>query len=304
MNYEAISNLISNKIDNSGKDYFAAIIGVSPSKGARSPSLWNYVFEHFKNSIKMIPFDVSAESITILMDVLYKDPKFIGGAIAVPYKEVVAMSPVIKLSDEAKLIGAVNALYRNGGDLIATNTDGEAAIRALEKEVGFLNGKKALVIGLGGVGKAVAVYMKSAVGSSGVVYVTNRSINSKGYARASSLEWVSYDDFDGLLPNIDILVNCTTLGSVEMFGFSPVSIEQLKLLSNTSVVYDVIYNPVKTKLIILAESLGLKTLNGSEMNIEQAALALHKTCAADISLSEIKNLMNKKVMEMTIEKNA
>ena len=280
MNYEAISNLISNKIDNSGKDYFAAIIGVSPSKGARSPSLWNYVFEHFKNSIKMIPFDVSAESITILM------------------------SPVIKLSDEAKLIGAVNALYRNGGDLIATNTDGEAAIRALEKEVGFLNGKKALVIGLGGVGKAVAVYMKSAVGSSGVVYVTNRSINSKGYARASSLEWVSYDDFDGLLPNIDILVNCTTLGSVEMFGFSPVSIEQLKLLSNTSVVYDVIYNPVKTKLIILAESLGLKTLNGSEMNIEQAALALHKTCAADISLSEIKNLMNKKVMEMTIEKNA
>ncbi len=300
----SLSQFIDNLIDINPEEDFAAIIGKCPSKGARSPLLWNAVFEHAGMESKMIPLDVSAQNVPLLIDVLAKDYRFIGGAIAVPYKECIAKHPQLKLTNEAALIGSVNALYREQEFLVGANTDGEAAIRALETKFGHIAGKKALIVGLGGVGKAVSIYMKIAVGGSGAVYVTNRSESSKDFAITRSLEWVSYDDFDHLLPDIDILVNCTIIGSIDLINLSPLSLRQLQLLSKKTIVYDVIYNPEKTKLIILAESLGLKTLNGSEMNIEQAALALHKTSIVEDSLSNIKKLMIKKVLGMTIEKNA
>ena len=90
---------------------------------------------------------------------------------AVPHKEAIAkiMSQYID-SPQAQSIGAVNALYRQqSGQLYATNTDGEAACLSLIDSYGCITGKKVLILGAGGAGKAVCSYVSNAVGDDGSV---------------------------------------------------------------------------------------------------------------------------------------
>ena len=69
---------------------YAAIIGINPSKGARSPILWNRAFKYFDHEIRMKPIDVKEDKINDLFEKLNEDKDFIGGAIAFPYKEIIA----------------------------------------------------------------------------------------------------------------------------------------------------------------------------------------------------------------------
>ena len=155
-------SLIENQIDTSHLDQYAAIIGEYPSKGARSPKLWNAVFESEKRNCKMLPLDVKKENIINLLNDLNNDKEFIGGAIAVPYKEVVAKWLGDNITPEAKKIGAVNCLYRNSeGVLHGTNTDGEASLVTFKDKFGSLENKSVMVLGVGGAGKAVASYFSS-----------------------------------------------------------------------------------------------------------------------------------------------
>ena len=84
-----VHKLIDNNISIPQSKY-AAIIGENPSAGARSPQLWNAAFRASSINAVMIPLDVSAENLYSLLDALQADLDFIGGAIAVPYKESVA----------------------------------------------------------------------------------------------------------------------------------------------------------------------------------------------------------------------
>ena len=132
-----IENYINNKISIPIANKFAAILGFSPSKGARSPLLWNKAFEMHGSESKMIPLDVEEKNIGKVLELLDANVNFIGGAIAVPHKETIAkyllsLDPK-RLSPEARDIGAVNCLFRNNkGELCATNTDGEGATRSLK----------------------------------------------------------------------------------------------------------------------------------------------------------------------------
>jgi shikimate dehydrogenase len=295
MNITSINQLIDNSIDIDPKEDFAAIIGQIPSKGARSPLLWNAVFEEIGIHTKMIPLDVSAQNIHLLIDVLSKDHRFIGGAIAVPYKEYVAKHPQLKLTNEAASIGAVNALYRDKDSLVGTNTDGEAAVSAFEGAFGSLKGKRVLIFGLGGAGKAVSIYVKKAVGPQGVTYVTNRSVDAQQFALANSLVWIDFGSTNEILSRIDVVVNCTILGSNTLFDQSPISAKQMDMLHKNVIVYDVIYDPNKTKLLDLAQAAGLRILNGIGMNLDQAVLAFEKATHQLFSQRTIKKIMLKKI---------
>ncbi|MGB1006871.1 MAG: hypothetical protein ACPGVX_06820, partial [Thalassobaculaceae bacterium] len=94
---------------------FAAILGLTPSKGARSPVLWNAAFEAAGDNACMVPMDVSEANLAALVDVLRADRRYLGGAVAVPHKQ--GLLPLLDhLEPEAARIGAVNALYRHADD--------------------------------------------------------------------------------------------------------------------------------------------------------------------------------------------
>lgn len=196
---------------------YAAIIGECPSKGARSPLLWNAAFRALNISAKMWPMDATEGTLPELMQSLKADPRFIGGAVAVPFKQNIAKY-LDGVEEEAQVIGAVNALYREGDRLIGSNTDGLGALQALNLKFPTLTltGKSICLIGTGGAGSAVATYFAKAIGKEGKLVLVNR-VKAKAEILSEKLAiyckvFVEEQVTSRLLSESDILIQCTQVG--------------------------------------------------------------------------------------------
>ena len=99
---EEINKYSENNIRIPEKDLYSVILGLNPSKGARSPKLWNSAYDFFKISAEMIPIDVKTSNFNKVLSILESDPNFSGGAIAAPHKESAAQYLSDNLTKEAK----------------------------------------------------------------------------------------------------------------------------------------------------------------------------------------------------------
>tara|TARA_Y100000996_G_C22514969_1_gene640036 strand:- start:134 stop:1036 length:903 start_codon:yes stop_codon:yes gene_type:complete len=277
-----VEKIIKNKINLESKPY-AAIIGGNPSEGARSPQLWNAAFlDHGIDSL-MHPFDIDAEDLPHLMEALNLDKLFLGGAISVPHKELVADWLISRgdqyISKEAAAIGAVNSLYRKNGEIFGTNTDGEAALMSLKEECNDLESKNVLLIGPGGAGKAVAAYISQALDAGKLKISSRDSEKIQAFASKIDATVIPWPPQENDLVDADVIVNCTILGSKLFEDSTPLSIEpendeaRVKLIGESAIVFDIIYDPSPTKLLKLSMSRGIQSIDGSKMNLEQAVLA-------------------------------
>ena len=284
-------SLIKNQIDIAHLDKYAAIIGESPSQGARSPKLWNAVFDNSGLNYSMIPLDVTKDKIIDLLNDLSQDEGFIGGAIAAPYKEVAAEWLGANITPEAKKIGAVNCLYRDAkGKLQGANTDGEASLVTFKNKFGSLESKSIMILGIGGAGKAVASYFAT---NANFTTIISRSKEGKKYADKIGVNWADWGDIDSITNDNDIVINCTSIGFGDQEGRSPLSKNQISNLKPSTVIFDIVYQPLKTKFLQIAEHEGLSIFNGLEMNMEQAVLAYRYTVKSNQKLHEIRKIMSK-----------
>lgn len=269
-----VVTLIDNPLSYPEGKRYAAILGANPSKGARSPILWNAAFQAHGVDARMLALDVSADRLEPLLQTLEADPLFFGGAIAMPHKEAVARWLNDRVTPETQAIGAVNCLFRDdAGKLKGTNTDGEAALKSFEGTFGSLQGKAVLLLGPGGAGRAVSAFFQEAVGSAGRLFIAGRSTAAKEFVQSIGAYWVDWARRADQLPRVDVLVNCTSLGSGACASESPLTKGQMAALSNHAVVFDVIYQPTPTTLLSIAFARGLQVLDGTAMNLEQAVLA-------------------------------
>ena len=253
---------------------YAVIVGANPSSGARSPALWNAAFRQHDIDAEMVPVDVSAEHLAALLETLEADPCFLGGAVAAPYKEVTAQWLGARMTTQAAQIGAVNSLFRDGtGRLMGTNTDGEGALVSFVRRFGAVAGRSVLLMGPGGAGKAVAAFFRRAVEPGGRLFVAGRSEGARHYAERLGCGWVEWCELAAVLPEVEVLVNCTSIGSSATAGDSPVAADVLATLPDRAVIFDIIYDPSPSTLLTLAAERGLRVLDGSSMNLEQAVLA-------------------------------
>lgn len=256
-----------------GQD-FAVILGANPSKGARSVVLWNAAFQAHGIDAEMLPIDVPEQRLARLLAVLEGNRHCLGGAIAVPHKEATARWLQGRVSAEAADIGAVNCLFRGPeGELAGTNTDGEGALRSFENRFGKPAGKRVLLIGLGGAGKAVAAFFKRAVEPGGHLILSSRSTSGQEVAARLSVTWKPWEELSLVLPQIDVLVNCTSVGSAEQAGMSPIPAADLARLTDSAQVFDIVYQTSPSTLLSLASARELPVLDGTDMNLEQAVLA-------------------------------
>ncbi len=277
---------------------YTAILGLSPSRAARSPALWNAVFEAEGIDCRFHPMDVEEADLARLVAALRADPRFLGGSVAVPHKS--AIVPLLdRVEPAAARIGAVNVVYRDGATLVGANTDGAGALSCLldSLRAQSLGGRKVALMGVGGAGRAVAAYVAESLGDTGELVLCNRT---RGTAEALATALPGRISVDGLAPadatlaGAAVLINCTTLGYMPPAGSGqaqpgglltplgpttdPVanfagSLAALGKLSAGALVYDIIYQPVESMLLIQARSLGLPVLNGLCMNLEQAVIA-------------------------------
>lgn len=283
-------SLIENQINIVHLDKYAAIIGENPSNGARSPKLWNAVFDNDGLNYSMVPLDVTKDKIIELLNDLSRDEDFIGGAIAVPYKETVSKWLGENITPEAKKIGAVNCLYRDAnGKLQGTNTDGEASLITFENKFGSLESKSVMILGIGGAGKAVASYFSTSANSTIII---SRSKEGRKYAEKINVKWNKWDHINDIINSVDVIVNCTSVGFGDQRMQSPLSEKQIKNLKKSTIVFDIIYQPLKTKLLEIADNNDISTLNGIEMNLEQAVLSYHYAVKPNKGLGVIRKLMS------------
>jgi shikimate dehydrogenase len=208
-----------------------------------------------------------------------RGPDWLGLQVTAPYKLLVA-DLVDEVEADAKAIGAVNSVARSwDGRLIGFNTDAPGFRAGVELAMGRpLAGARVAVAGAGGAAHAVVFALLDG-GASDVTIGNRRSAAARaladrfsgtGAGRVRAVD-LSGSDFAGALRTADLAVNATTVGMT-----SPGTSFDVALLSADATVFDLIYVPPETELLRAARARGLRAANGSEMLVQQAAIAFER----------------------------
>ena len=188
--------------------------------------------------------------------------------VTIPYKERV-LNYINKVDKLAKRIGAVNTIKVNRGGLIeGYNTDYygfQESLKGID-----LKGKNATILGSGGAARAVIIALEDMGVAKIDVRVRNvdKVVNNLPRVDASELN-VNLFNRESDTSEIDILINATPVGQGRLANEMPVTERQIEVLKSTAVVYDLIYSD--TLLIQKAKERALKSINGAEMLVLQAA---------------------------------
>jgi shikimate dehydrogenase len=235
-----------------------AVIG-DPVSHSLSPVMHNRAFAHIGHNGVYVPFRVKDIQAAVA-GIRALDIK--GTSVTIPHK-VSVMDHLDEIDPVAQKIGAVNTLLNNKGRLIGYNSDYLGALKALAGET-VVKGQKVVIIGAGGAARAIGFGVLRAGGK---VVILNRSAD-KGEALAADLgaEFLPLSEcrrIDGR-----ILINTTPVGMFPHADHMPLS---AALLAPEVAVMDIIYNPLKTRLLKEAEKAGCKTIGGLSMFVQQGA---------------------------------
>lgn len=237
-------------------------ISIAERPGNFGKIIFNASFKALGLDFIYQPLKVTKLELPKIIDKIRKE-NIRGCGVSMPHK-IAAMQYLDKIDDTAKKIGAINTIVNNRGVLSGYNTDFKGAQRAL-KEYYDVAGKKVLIIGAGGVARAIIMALKE--GRASKIYITNRDENSgKRVAKEFNLEYYSYHRKTDL--KVDLLVNATSV------GMSPLEKEMIideKFLTNYQAIMDVIINPSETLLMSKAKKLGKVVIPGYKMALYQAA---------------------------------
>lgn len=210
---------------------------------------YSSLLHSFIGDYEYLHFEVSPEKLGQF--ILSKE--YDGLNVTIPHK-VACMKYLDGISDEAESIGAVNTVVNEGGRLIGYNTD----VYGFEYTVRCSNinvcGKKALVLGAGGASKT-AVYTLKSLGAD--VQVIARGTENDFYSIAKHKD-------------AEIIVNCTPVG---MYPHPDERIVDLSIFGRLLCVYDMVYNPFRTELLLQASALKIPAYSGMAMLAAQAVRA-------------------------------
>jgi len=186
-----------------------------------------------------------------------------GASVTIPHKTS-AIKYIDQVTPPAEEIGAINTIVNDDGVLTGYNTDGDGALQALE-EMTTLKGKKAVLIGSGGAALAIACGLKTG----GVKLVVLNRTEEKAGKLAERVNAEGSGGLDRLseISSADILINATPLG---MSPKTNQSIIPKDLLHNRLTVFDIVYNPRETRLLIEAREKGCAVVYGYKMLLYQA----------------------------------
>jgi shikimate dehydrogenase len=245
----------------------AGVIGASVAH-SKSPLLHGYWLRRYNIAGFYIPMEVTQSDLEQVIRTLPM-AGFVGVNITIPHKEAV-MAIADQITDRATLIGACNTLiFRKDGKIHADNTDGYGFLENLRTGAPSWDpaSGSALVLGAGGAARAVVASLIDA----GVPQIL---LSNRTRARAERLR----DDFGQRVQVVDwvqagnaieeahLVVNTTSLG---MAGKSELRVP-LDGLRSGMVVTDLVYTPLKTRLLLEAEAAGCTVVDGLGMLLHQA----------------------------------
>ena len=241
-----------------------------------SPVFQQAAFDHLGLAIRYELWETKPENLGQVVHGIRGADK-LGSNVTVPYKENV-ISHLDELDELASDIGAVNTIVKKGSSLMGYNTDAGGFIRALREQGGFEpEGKQVTMIGAGGVARAISFSLIKAGAKSLTLFDIDLGRAEKLAAELKFTEIAILGTNEGsqyehAIADADLLINCTPIGMKHSpsEGQSPVAEE---LIRAGVFVYDVVYNPVKTPLLKMAERAGARALGGLSMLVYQGIAA-------------------------------
>ncbi len=247
-----------NKLSVSSDTQLFGLFG-NPVKQSLSPLMHDAALSEMKIGGKYVPFCIRdlASAINGI-----KGMGIRGISVTIPYK-VVIMAHLDEIESNAIEIGAVNTVVNNKGRLKGFNTDWIGLVQSL-KEVIDIKGKVFAILGAGGTARAAVfgIYREG-----GIPVIVNRNVGRGGHlARELGCSFYPLKDIDKV--RADCLINTTPVGMMPDIDASPVN---NTILANYRCVMDVVYNPLKTKILRDAEKAGCITIPGLGMFVHQGA---------------------------------
>ena len=281
------------KID--GYTRLAAVVA-NPIKHSISPFIHNSAFEATNTNGVYLAWEVGATDLAETVANIRRYQMF-GINLSMPYKEQV-IPYLDELSEEARLIGAVNTVVNREGTLIGYNTDGKGFFKSLPS---FKISKKRLVLlGAGGAAKAILAQAILDGVSQISVFVRSSSMektrpylekiqNATGF-RVDLFALEDVQDLQDSITQADLLVNATSVGMDGSSQPIPTSI----VLPEKLLVADVIYQPFETPFLKWAKEQGNQSINGLGMLLYQAAEAFELWAGKEMPTNQIWELLKQK----------
>ena len=193
------------------------------------------------------------------LDVFMREKEFSAINVTIPYKETV-IPYLDEVDPKAAKMGAVNTVVQRNGKLFGYNTDYFGFRYMLEHNHIQIAGKKVLVLGRGGASKAVIAVLED-MGAA--------EIHTIYYKIAE--DSISYETCYALHTDTQVIVNTTPVGMYPNSGHTPIDLTPFTKLE---AVADVVYNPLRTRLVLDAEEKGCQAIGGLEMLVGQAKYAV------------------------------
>lgn len=266
-----------------------------PLKHSRSPHMHNSSFQKLGLDFVYLAFEVEDGKIEEGINAM-KTFNAIGFNVTMPHKEKVVKF-LDEVSEDAKLIGSVNTVLNKDGKMIGYNTDGRGFVKALEMSDIEYKGRKVVVLGSGGAARAVAIQL--AFDGASEVVIANRTqskaeeiantINENIYTSHGRVVDLKDSTLKDELLDSSILVNCTSVGMKDTIDKSVIN--NSDVFHKGLFVVDIIYDPLKTKFLSMAEEAGCRVMNGIDMMIYQGALAFKIWTGVEMPIEYVKKVL-------------
>lgn len=206
--------------------------------------------------------------------------------VTIPYKQDV-IPYLYEMDDNASAIGAVNTIVNKDGKLYGHNTDFSGFLYMLQKHGISVQDKKCVVLGDGGASKAVVAVLHKC-GAREIIIVDIVQTKSA----------ITYEELFAKHTDAEFIANTSPVGMYPNCDASPVDLTQFP---KCEAVADVIYNPLETKFIAQAKSLGMTGVNGLEMLVAQALYAIEFFLDTTLDEAKIDEVYQKLYQEKLAE---
>ena len=276
------------------KNYQEGLVGVFGDPVDENPSvvIEQAAFDACEVPFRYLTIKVRAQDLGQAMAGM-RAMNFKGINLTMPHKLHV-LQYLDEIAEDAQIMGAVNTVFFKDGRLRGENTDGKGFMMSLKNGGIETKGKKVVILGAGGVARAITVELANA-GVKNIIIVNIIPDQGKELAAllnektSAAAEFIFWDGAYSVPLDADILVNATSVGFDDMSARPNIVYDTLR---PSMVVCDVIPNRLKTPFLEEAAKRGCKTFNGLQMLVNQGALGFElwtgQKAPIDVMLAALK----------------
>jgi shikimate dehydrogenase len=269
-----------------GTTKLLGVIG-NPIGHSLSPIIHNAAIEQLGLDYRYLAFPVTPTNLATALDG-FAAIGIVGCSVTIPHKQAI-MPLLTEISPLAKAVGAVNTIWNTPTGWQGTNTDVAGFISPLAAIERDWSQTTVAILGNGGAARAVVAGCHQL--GCGEIHVFGRDatklaefksswqeiqlpVNGQQQPTSVKIQTHLWDELPSLISKDNLLlVNSTPIGMYPQIEHSPISAEMMQKIGSNSIAYDLIYTPRPTKFLQLAKDRGIISIDGTEMLVQQGAVA-------------------------------